>query len=82
MVADAPRCHHGHDRRMGDTNSGDEVLISQLPTVYAVALRLRAAGASETAIAEALGTATEAVPALLDVGRRKLDELRRTGDGA
>lgn len=67
---------------MGDTNSGDDLLIARLPTVYAVALRLRAAGASEVVISEALGTVPDAVPVLLEVGRRKLDELRRTRDGA
>ncbi len=67
---------------MGDTNRDDELLIAQLPTVYAVALRLRAAGASHRTIAEALGTVTDAVPALLDVGGRKLGELRHIRDGA
>jgi DNA-directed RNA polymerase specialized sigma24 family protein len=82
MVADAPHCGAGHDLAMGDTNSGDDPLIAQLPTVYAVALRLHGSGASHAAIAEALGTSTDAVPALLDVGRRKLDELRRPRDDA
>ncbi len=68
-----------HDAAMGDVNRQADPLIARLPTVYAVALRLEAAGAGNEAIADALGVDATAVPALLDVGRRKLDEVRRTG---
>jgi hypothetical protein len=65
---------------MGDATTGDDVLLRRLPTVYAVALRLDAAGASSETIGDALGVAPDAVPALLDIGRRKLEDLRRVGD--
>lgn len=64
---------------MSDAETGDDALIAQLPTVYAVALRLRGGGASDVDIAEALGTDLDAVPGLLEVGHRKLVELRRGG---
>jgi DNA-directed RNA polymerase specialized sigma24 family protein len=64
---------------MGDI-ADDDPLIAQLPMAYAVALRLHAAGATAAVIAEALGTPVDTVPALLDVGRRKLEELHRSTD--
>jgi hypothetical protein len=62
---------------MGEPDDPDESALARLPTVYAVALRLDAAGADAEVIASALGIDVAAVGAVLDVGRGKLDELRR-----
>lgn len=70
----------GHDDGMGEPDAPDEDLLTRLPTVYAVALRLHAAGTGADGIAAALGIDVAAVPALLDVGRGKLDEVRRQAD--
>lgn len=61
--------------------SATEALYRQLPTAHAIALRLRAKGASFDDIADALGVTPEAVPALLQIARTKLGalaELRRS----
>ncbi len=59
-----------------DDVDNDDGLVGQLPTAYAVALRLRRSGASDEDIAVALGIAAVSVPALVEVGLAKLDELR------
>ena len=52
--------------------------LAELPVAYAVALRLRAAGADDQAIAAALGIDAAGVPALLEVAEAKLSaELAR-----
>jgi DNA-directed RNA polymerase specialized sigma24 family protein len=52
--------------------------LAELPVAYAVALRLRAAGADNQAIADALGIDPAGVPALLEVAEAKLSaELAR-----
>ena len=48
--------------------------MAALPLPYAIALRLREAGADRALIAHALGIEDEAVPTLLDVAQRKLAE--------
>ncbi len=54
--------------------------IRELPTAYAVALRLQDAGADDTMIAAALEIEPEAVGGLLDIAAAKLDRLGdRTG---
>ena len=53
-------------------------VLAELPLAYAVALRLRAAGADDRAIAAALGIDPVGVPALLEVAEAKLSaELAR-----
>ena len=49
--------------------------IDELPSTYAVALRLHEAGASDEVIAVGLGTDPESVPTILELAHRKLDEL-------
>jgi DNA-directed RNA polymerase specialized sigma24 family protein len=52
--------------------------LAELPVAYAVALRLRAVGADDQAIADALGIDPAGVPALLEVAEAKLSaELAR-----
>jgi len=52
--------------------------LAELPLAYAVALRLRAAGADDRAIAAALGIDPVGVPSLLEVAEAKLSaELAR-----
>ena len=46
--------------------------LAELPVAHAVALRLRAAGADDRAIAAALGIDPAGVPALLEVAEAKL----------
>lgn len=54
----------------------DEALAA-LPAPYALALGLDADGEDIDAIAAALGLDAATVPALLEIGRRKLDSLVR-----
>jgi DNA-directed RNA polymerase specialized sigma24 family protein len=49
-----------------------ERALAELPVAYAVALRLRAAGADDQTIAAALGIDPAGVPALLEVAEAKL----------
>jgi hypothetical protein len=49
--------------------------LSLLPPAYEAALRLRDIGADDERIAAALELAPEAVPALLQIGERKLAAL-------
>jgi hypothetical protein len=49
--------------------------LDWLPKPYGTALRLRDAGARDDAISRATGVPADAVPALLDVGDRKLAQL-------
>lgn len=49
--------------------------ISRLPTSYAVAVRMRDKGASDAAIAEALGVPTEAIARLVEIADAKLRAL-------
>ncbi|HEY3556553.1 MAG TPA: hypothetical protein VGL05_03800 [Kribbella sp.] len=51
--------------------------IDRLPTSYAVALRLRDAGAVDDVIASALGIEVVSVPALLALAEAKLAAIRR-----
>lgn len=67
---------------MGDEDVPEESLLARLPTVYSVALRLHAAGATDVTIAAALGVAVESVPGLVEVGRLKLRELHDLYSGA
>lgn len=52
-----------------------EDALRELPSVYAVALRMADAGAEVDTIARALGVPVEAVPALVEIGRIKLARL-------
>lgn len=61
---------------MGAPENSDEPLLSQLPLAYAVALRMNEAGASAADIATALDVDIGSVAALIEVGRRKLADLR------
>jgi hypothetical protein len=56
--------------------------LAAMPFPYAVALRLEAAEAGPDLIAVALGIERDAVPMLLDVAHRKIDELGGPGDEA
>jgi hypothetical protein len=55
----------------------DDDLIDDLPTAYAVVLRLHRGGACDDDIALALGAELSAVPSLIDLAAAKLDDLRR-----
>jgi DNA-directed RNA polymerase specialized sigma24 family protein len=55
--------------------------LAELPVAYAVALRLRAAGADDQAIAAALGIDLAGVPALLEVAEAKLSAELARDDG-
>jgi len=67
-----------------------EHAIEQLPETHAAAIRLRARGFDDDAIAKALGLSREAIPSLLRLADDKLAELthddeslpRRTRKGA
>ena len=52
-----------------------EAALRELPSVYAVVVRMADSGRDADAIAQALGVAVEAVPALVEVGRIKLAQL-------
>lgn len=57
--------------------------LERLPTAYAVALRLRDAGASDETIAEALGVDVLSLPVLLELAEAKLAAIeKRLGPGA
>ena len=60
--------------------NADEPLLPRLPLAYAVALRMHASGAAVVDIAAALGIDVPSVGPLLEVGLRKLLELRRDSD--
>ncbi|MCC7078365.1 MAG: hypothetical protein IT198_14675 [Acidimicrobiia bacterium] len=53
--------------------------LDRLPLFYAVAVRLRDAGAGTELIAAGLGVEPEAVPALLEVAESKLASLEPVG---
>lgn len=55
--------------------------IRQLPTAYAVALRLQDAGADDTLIAAALDVEPEAVGGLLEIAAAKLDHVAASPRG-
>lgn len=55
-------------------------MLARLPTAYAVALRLRAAGGTDDAIASALGVDANVVQTLLEVADRKWEALRATSE--
>jgi hypothetical protein len=61
--------------------SRDEAL-RLIPTVYAVALRLRDAGLRGRELAHTLGLEDEAVGPLLRVAEEKLSEILRSAEGA
>ena len=75
VVADAADRGNRETLVMGTDETGNDPLIARLPTVYAVALRLRATGGSDDAIAAALGVDVAAVETLLAVAERKLEAL-------
>jgi hypothetical protein len=52
-----------------------DIALDHLPMPYAVVLRLRAAGASDDVIAAGLATDPAAIPAMVELAQRKLDEL-------
>jgi len=54
--------------------------IDRLPAPYAVALRLRDAGATDDVIAEALGIDLLSLPSLLDLAEAKLAAIERRRD--
>ena len=49
-----------------------ERALAALPAPYALALQMAEAGATPEAIAAAAGVSTDAVPALLEIGKAKL----------
>ncbi|MCU1380656.1 MAG: hypothetical protein JWN29_3639 [Acidimicrobiales bacterium] len=57
----------------------DEEALDALPRAYAVALRMDAGGEGTDAIAAALGLDLQSIPALLEIGRRKLRSLLDDG---
>ena len=54
--------------------------IEELPSTYAVALRLHEAGATDDVIAVGLGTDPDSVPTILELAHRKLAELVARAD--
>ncbi len=52
-----------------------EPLLEQLPTAYAVAIRLTEAGHPDEVIADALGVPARTVPTLLSLACAKRDHL-------
>jgi hypothetical protein len=50
-------------------------MLARLPETYATALRLRARGLDDAAIATALELEPEAIPALLQLAQAKLETL-------
>jgi hypothetical protein len=52
-----------------------ERAIEQLPETHAAAIRLRARGFDDSAIAQALSLRVEAVPAVLEIADGKLGDL-------
>lgn len=54
--------------------------LLELPTAYAVALRLHEAGVPARDIAVALEVAEEAVPRLIEIGAAKLDAVLAAAD--
>ena len=56
----------------------DDPWIDELPTAYRIGLRLRALGADDELIAACLDINPYGVEALLDIGTRKLEHLRRS----
>jgi hypothetical protein len=57
----------------------DEEALAALPLAYAAALRMDAGGEGTDAIAAALGLDVESIPALLEIGRRKLRSVLDDG---
>lgn len=57
-----------------------EAALLELPTAYAVAIRLRDAGAVDDSVAQALGIPTESVAGLLRVAEAKLAALLDAAD--
>jgi DNA-directed RNA polymerase specialized sigma24 family protein len=53
----------------------EDAALQRLPTTYAMALRMRADGRSETEIANGLGIEREAVGPLLQVADAKLEAI-------
>jgi DNA-directed RNA polymerase specialized sigma24 family protein len=54
-----------------------EHAIEQLPETYAAAVRLRARGFDDEAIADALSMPAEAIPGLLCISDEKLEALMK-----
>lgn len=52
-----------------------EKALAELPTAYAVALRMQADGARDDAIAKALGVPAESVKQLIQIAESKLRAL-------
>jgi hypothetical protein len=52
-----------------------ERALRELPIAHSVALRLRAAGQTESLIADALGITVDALPSLLAIAEAKLSRL-------
>jgi hypothetical protein len=59
------------------SNDARTQAIDRLPTSYAVALRLREAGAADDLIASALGIEAVSLPALLTLAEAKLAAILR-----
>ena len=55
--------------------------LDRLPEAYAKALKLQAAGADAASLAEAIGVAPEAVPALLKLAHAKRAVLVQADEG-
>jgi hypothetical protein len=51
------------------------IALSQLPAVYASALRLRDQGVDDDGVAHSLGIPTESIPALFRIAEAKLLEI-------
>jgi hypothetical protein len=58
------------------SDCSDNELLAELPTMYSVALRLRAAGVSPQQIADGLGVDAVALPTLYAIAEAKLAHLR------
>lgn len=59
-----------------------EPLLEQLPTAYAVAIRLTEAGHPDQVIADALDVPTRSVPTLLSLAHAKRAHLEQGGGNA
>ncbi len=75
VIADVGRFALHETLVMGSDSNDKDSLVNRLPTVYAVAWRLRATGSAHDAIAGALGVEVDAVPKLLEIAERKMEEL-------
>lgn len=69
-------------RYTGTITSVDSDGLNALPRAYRLGLQLRALGADDELIADCLDVDVDSVHTLLDIGARKLENLRRAAHRA